>query len=60
MYCIQNNGFTVNVTGRVLVALRGNCSFLEKALWAQRAGAVALLIGNNRIPEFVLPAYVYY
>ncbi len=37
---------TANYTGRIVVATRGNCSFVEKALYAQRAGAAAIIIVN--------------
>jgi hypothetical protein len=37
--------------GAVAVAARGNCTFLDKALAAQRSGAAALLIYNTEPGE---------
>jgi hypothetical protein len=37
-----------NVAGRVAVVLRGNCSFIQKVLFAQRAGALGVVVVNNR------------
>ncbi|GMH43266.1 hypothetical protein BSKO_11188 [Bryopsis sp. KO-2023] len=39
------------VGGAVVLAVRGNCSFLEKALAVQRAGGVGLLVYNNVTEE---------
>ncbi|KAJ1912754.1 hypothetical protein H4219_005483 [Mycoemilia scoparia] len=36
------------VAGNIVFALRGNCTFVEKANFAQDAGAVGLLIGNTQ------------
>ncbi|MEM1326373.1 MAG: PA domain-containing protein [Bacteroidota bacterium] len=36
-----------DLTGRIALIDRGNCTFLEKALNAQQAGAVAVVICNN-------------
>jgi hypothetical protein len=36
------------VKGKVAVVLRGNCSFIAKVLHAQAAGAVAVVVINNR------------
>jgi len=53
---------SMNATGNIILAERGNCSFsdvssgfdrcsshilLQKAFTAQRAGAVGLVVGNN-------------
>lgn len=35
-----------NIEGKVALADRGNCSFVQKALNAQAAGAKALVVGN--------------
>jgi hypothetical protein len=37
-----------NLSGKIAVALRGTCNFSEKALLAQNAGALALVIINNQ------------
>lgn len=36
------------LTGKIAVAVRGTCNFTEKALNAQNAGAIALIIVNNQ------------
>lgn len=36
------------VLGAVALSMRGNCSFLEKALALQAAGALAVVISNNK------------
>jgi hypothetical protein len=36
-----------NIEGNILLVNRGNCTFIQKALNAQNAGARALLIANN-------------
>jgi len=38
---------SMNATGNIILAERGNCSFSDKAFTAQRAGAVGLVVGNN-------------
>ncbi|KAF2274604.1 uncharacterized protein EI97DRAFT_444066 [Westerdykella ornata] len=37
----------VTVVGRVALLKRGGCAFIEKVLWAQRRGALAVIIGDN-------------
>lgn len=39
-----------NVTSRIVLVERGNCTFFDKALLAQRAGAIGVVVGNNN-PE---------
>ena len=38
---------TISATGKIVLADRGSCSFKTKALNAQNAGAVGVIIGNN-------------
>jgi len=40
---------TADFTGVVAITSRGNCSFAQKALNAQEAGATALIIHNNAV-----------
>lgn len=47
---------TGSLIGKVLVAHRGNCSFLEKATNASAANASALVIVNNGSDLFQIPA----
>ena len=56
---------TSDLTGKVAVIVRGDCTFVEKVLNAQHAGAVAVVIYNNvdgnvnmagEEPEITIPA----
>lgn len=44
------------VAGAVLIVARGGCTFADKAAAAQGAGAVALLVYDDRISDFFIPA----
>ena len=44
------------VSGSVLIVARGGCTFAGKAAAAQGAGAVALLVYDDRISDFFIPA----
>eukprot|EP00475_Leptophrys_vorax_P007521 TRINITY_DN1476_c0_g1_i1.p1 TRINITY_DN1476_c0_g1~~TRINITY_DN1476_c0_g1_i1.p1 ORF type:complete len:247 (-),score=44.94 TRINITY_DN1476_c0_g1_i1:118-858(-) len=35
------------IKGNILVVIRGECAFVRKTLFAQKAGAVGLIVGNN-------------
>lgn len=35
------------VNGKVALLMRGTCAFAEKVLWAQRRGALAVVVGDN-------------
>ena len=35
------------INGRIVLLPRGGCGFLEKVLWAQRRGALAVVVGDN-------------
>lgn len=39
---------TTEIAGKIAVADRGTCTFVQKAIMAQEAGAVALIIINNQ------------
>ncbi|PHH51002.1 E3 ubiquitin-protein ligase RNF167 [Ceratocystis fimbriata CBS 114723] len=39
---------TAEIAGKIVLLSRGGCGFLEKVKWAQRRGALALIIGDNR------------
>jgi hypothetical protein len=43
----ENNSSVVDYTGYVVAVMRGNCSFLEKALTAQRRRAAGIIIVNS-------------
>lgn len=44
---IQTLQETAEITGKVVMLSRGGCGFLEKVKWAQRRGAVALIVGDD-------------
>lgn len=44
---IQSMQETAEITGRIALLSRGGCGFLEKVKWAQRRGAIALIVGDN-------------
>ncbi|VTT59693.1 unnamed protein product [Fusarium fujikuroi] len=36
------------IDGKVALLMRGGCGFLDKVMWAQRRGALAVIIGDNQ------------
>ncbi|KAJ5094519.1 hypothetical protein N7456_010380 [Penicillium angulare] len=44
---IQSLQETAEIQGKVALLSRGGCGFLEKVKWAQRRGAVALIVGDD-------------
>ncbi|KAF8451204.1 hypothetical protein BDZ91DRAFT_802778 [Kalaharituber pfeilii] len=36
-----------SLNGRIVLMQRGGCGFLEKVMWAQRRGAIAVIVGDN-------------
>ncbi|KAL2144458.1 hypothetical protein VTI28DRAFT_9106 [Corynascus sepedonium] len=45
---IQSMQESAEITGKVALLSRGGCGFLEKVKWAQRRGAIALIVGDNQ------------
>lgn len=39
---------SAEIGGKIVLVTRGGCGFLEKVLWAQRRGAVALIVGDYK------------
>lgn len=39
---------SAEIEGKIVLVARGGCGFLEKVLWAQSRGAVALIVGDYR------------
>lgn len=39
---------SAEIEGKIVLVTRGGCGFLEKVLWAQRRGAVALIVGDYK------------
>lgn len=44
---IQSLQEAAEIQGKVVLLTRGGCGFLEKVKWAQRRGAVALIVGDD-------------
>jgi hypothetical protein len=44
---IQSIQESAEIAGKVVLLKRGGCGFLEKVLWAQRRGGVALIVGDD-------------
>ena len=44
---IQSIQEGAEITGKVALLSRGGCGFLEKVKWAQRRGAIALIVGDH-------------
>lgn len=45
---IQSIQEGAEIQGKVVLLMRGGCGFLEKVMWAQRRGAVAVIVGDNQ------------
>ncbi|KAI0506182.1 hypothetical protein F5B22DRAFT_476335 [Xylaria bambusicola] len=45
---IQSIQEGAEIEGKIVLLSRGGCGFLEKVKWAQRRGAVALIVGDNK------------
>jgi hypothetical protein len=44
---IQSLQETAEIGGKVALLSRGGCGFMEKVKWAQKRGAVAVIVGDN-------------
>ncbi|KAL4990951.1 hypothetical protein BDW68DRAFT_153025 [Aspergillus falconensis] len=44
---IQSLQESAEISGQVVLLSRGGCGFLEKVKWAQRRGALALIVGDD-------------
>lgn len=45
---IQSIQETAEITGKVVLLSRGGCGFVEKVKWAQRRGAIGVIVGDNQ------------
>ncbi|KAI1109689.1 hypothetical protein F5Y14DRAFT_431620 [Nemania sp. NC0429] len=45
---IQSIQEGAEIAGKIVLLSRGGCGFLEKAKWAQRRGAIGLIVGDNK------------
>jgi hypothetical protein len=45
---IQSMQEAAEIEGKVVLLMRGGCGFLEKVMWAQRRGAIAVIVGDNQ------------
>ncbi|TGZ81320.1 hypothetical protein EX30DRAFT_395792 [Ascodesmis nigricans] len=39
---------TAEISGKIVLVARGGCGFLEKVLWTQKRGGVALIVGDYK------------
>lgn len=37
-----------DIKGKIVLLMRGGCGFLDKVLWAQRRGAIGVIVGDNQ------------
>ena len=44
---IQSLQESAEIAGKVVLLSRGGCGFLEKVMWAQRRGGVAVIVGDD-------------
>ncbi len=54
---IQSIQEGAEIAGKVVLLSRGGCGFLEKVKWAQRRGAIALIVGDNIKGEALVQMY---
>jgi hypothetical protein len=54
---IQSIQEGAEIAGKVVLLSRGGCGFLEKVKWAQRRGAIALIVGDNIKGEGLVQMY---
>ncbi|KAI1120767.1 hypothetical protein F5Y10DRAFT_257730 [Nemania abortiva] len=45
---IQSIQEGAEIAGKIVLLSRGGCGFLEKVKWAQRRGAIGLIVGDNK------------
>ncbi|UNI24176.1 hypothetical protein JDV02_009944 [Purpureocillium takamizusanense] len=45
---IQSIQEAAEIEGKIVLLMRGGCGFLEKVMWAQRRGAIAVIVGDNQ------------
>lgn len=54
---IQSLQEGAEIAGKVVLLSRGGCGFLEKVKWAQRRGAIALIVGDDTKGGPLIPMY---
>ncbi|KAF2000738.1 hypothetical protein P154DRAFT_522337 [Amniculicola lignicola CBS 123094] len=54
---IQSIQEAAEIAGKVVLLKRGGCGFLEKVMWAQRRGGIALIVGDNVRGEGLIRMY---
>jgi hypothetical protein len=47
---IQSLQQSAEIEGKIVLVQRGGCGFLEKVLWTQRRGGIALIVGDYKRP----------
>ncbi|KAH9905370.1 hypothetical protein F4778DRAFT_705376 [Xylariomycetidae sp. FL2044] len=56
---IQSIQEGAEIAGKIVLLSRGGCGFLEKVKWAQRRGAIALIVGDNQRGEPLIQMYAH-
>lgn len=54
---IQSLQESAEIAGKIVLLRRGGCGFLEKVKWAQRRGAIAVIVGDNARHGSLLTMY---
>ncbi|KAI9833352.1 MAG: hypothetical protein M1819_003747 [Sarea resinae] len=54
---IQSLQEGAEIAGKVVLLSRGGCGFLEKVKWAQRRGAIAVIVGDDTRGGALVPMY---
>ena len=44
---IQSLQESAEIAGKIVLLRRGGCGFVEKVMWAQRRGGIAVIVGDN-------------
>ncbi|OTA08386.1 subtilisin like protease [Trichoderma parareesei] len=44
---IQSIQEGAEIKGKIVLLMRGGCGFLDKVMWAQRRGAIGVIVGDN-------------
>ncbi|KAF7554029.1 hypothetical protein G7Z17_g3240 [Cylindrodendrum hubeiense] len=45
---VPNTHHYEEIEGKIALLMRGGCGFLDKVMWAQRRGAIGVIVGDNQ------------
>ncbi|KAK6342035.1 hypothetical protein TWF730_001516 [Orbilia blumenaviensis] len=48
---------SAEISGKIVLVVRGGCGFYDKVLWSQRRGAIAVIVGDNEAHRPLLTMY---